>query len=79
MMFHGIRHYAVYSRDVGTFRGRAKNATIKVYDGSCANSPRVTVSGEYCSRMSERLCEIRKDRNRVEDYLNGVIAAAANI
>jgi hypothetical protein len=79
MMFHGIRHYAVYGRDVGTFGGRDKNPTIKVYDGSCANSPRLTVSGELVEKMHRRLCVIRNDRQLVEAYLLGSIQASANI
>lgn len=38
-MFHGTRFYAVRSRDIGTFGGRAKQATIKIYRSNNANSP----------------------------------------
>lgn len=61
---HGIRLYAVDSRDVGMLGGRAARATIKVYDGSCANSPRVTISDR------SQLPQIRSDLkefNRVGD------------
>lgn len=44
-LYHGIRLYAVDSRDVGTFGGRATRATIKIYDGSCANTPRAVIAG----------------------------------
>jgi hypothetical protein len=38
-MFHGLRFYATTSRDVSTFGGRAKQATIKIYRACSANSP----------------------------------------
>jgi hypothetical protein len=38
-MFYGNNFYAVKSRDVGTFGGRAKKETIKIYRSSNANSP----------------------------------------
>ena len=38
-MFHGLKFYAVRSRNVGTFGGRAKNTTIKIYRSDNANNP----------------------------------------
>jgi hypothetical protein len=79
LMFHGTTHYAVHGRSVGTFRGRDKNATIKVYDGSDMSSPRLTVSGELVAPMHQRLCVIRKDRAAVQAYLAAAMQASANI
>jgi hypothetical protein len=74
IIWHGIRLYAVDSRDVGTFGGRAKRATIKIYDGSCANSPRTTVSGELVEKMRKDLgspkTSIRED---IEAYLRRML------
>ena len=73
-IYHGIRLYAVDSRDVGTFGGRAKRASIKIYDGSCANSPRTTIS------ESPLLAQVRRDlqanagdRLAVNDYLRKLL------
>lgn len=38
-IYHGNLFYAVSSRDVGTFGGKAKQVTIKIYHGNNANSP----------------------------------------
>lgn len=38
-MTHGTQFYAVKSRTVGTFGGRAPTATIKIYRAHAANSP----------------------------------------
>jgi hypothetical protein len=38
-MYHGNLFYAVKSRDVGTFGGHAKSATIKIYRSTAANFP----------------------------------------
>lgn len=38
-MYHGLKFYAVHSRDVETFRSRAKQVTIKIYRSNNANSP----------------------------------------
>src|SRR6266567_3416138 len=53
--WHGTRLYAFYSRDVGKFGGRAKHATIKIYDGSNAASPLTTISGELAKKPDMRI------------------------
>jgi hypothetical protein len=79
-IYHGIRHYAVHSRDVGTFGGRAKRATIKVYDSSNCGQPLLTVSGELVAKMLEDLgnpnATLREFR---EQYLQEVIQHASRI
>lgn len=75
-IWHGTRLYAVHSRDVGTFGGRAKRATIKIYDGSCANSPRATLSEmELVRQMRADLTGIAKDRPGINDYLRRFLPA----
>jgi hypothetical protein len=63
---HGIRLYAVDSRDVGTFGGKAPRATIKIYDGSCANSPRATISGRQVDGFR---AVVPKERDKIEAFL----------
>jgi hypothetical protein len=79
LMFHGTTHYAVYGRSVGTFGGRDKNATIKVYDGSNMARPQLTISGALVATVHQRLCMIRKDRAAVQAYLDGAMHATAYI
>jgi len=38
-MFHGNHFYAVKFRDVGTFGGKAKQQTIKIYRSSNSSTP----------------------------------------
>lgn len=50
-MFHGMRFYAVQSRDAGTLGGRAKLATIKIYRANDAGSPAGVISD--AAKMAE--------------------------
>ena len=50
-IFHGTLFYAVRSRTVGTFGGRAAKATVKIYHSSNAGSP-ACVLNEF-GQMSE--------------------------
>ena len=69
-IYHGIRLYAVDSRDIGTFGGVARRATIKIYDGSCANKPRTTISGEKAAVFRHL---IPKDRDSIERHLRSLL------
>ena len=71
-MFHGVRYYAVHSRSVGTFGGRAKAATLKIYDGQCANSP---LFDEIPSdELLTKLQQYRRDRAALQSLLEQVLA-----
>ena len=72
-LYHGITLYAVDSRDVGTFGGKAKRATIKIYDGSCANSPRTTISGEMVSKIRRDCAGPHCLREDIELYLRRLL------
>lgn len=39
IMYQGLQFYAVKSRTVGTFGGKPKNTTIKIYRSNNAGSP----------------------------------------
>jgi hypothetical protein len=73
-IYHGTRLYAVDGRDVGTFGGRAKRATIKIYDGSNAASPRTVISGEMVAKVRKDLgspaTSLREDIN---EYLRRLL------
>ncbi len=69
-IYHGIRLYAVDSRDVGTFGGRAPRATVKIYDGSCANRPRATLSGKHVEQFRSA---VPSDRDGIERMLRGFL------
>lgn len=65
-MFHGVLFYASHGRSVGTFGGRAKTATVKIYRSNDAGSPACTIEqpAEFLARMAE--CgEDRTARDRV--------------
>jgi hypothetical protein len=79
MMFHGSTLYAVHSRTVGTFGGKAARATIKVYDTRDCGSPVLTVSGELTSIALGKLREHRGDREAVQAYLTSILAGSANV
>jgi len=49
MMYHGSRFYTVRSRDVGTFGGRARQASIKIYRSSSGG----LAGGGYRGRIAE--------------------------
>ena len=70
MIYHGIRLYAVDSRDVGTFGGKAKRVSIKIYDGSCANSPRTTISASpLIAQVRNDLRAHKGNHQATDDYL----------
>ncbi len=69
-MYHGVRLYAVDSRDIGTFGGHRARATIKIYDGSCANTPRATISGEMVNAVRR---DMPTNRLQTEYYLRGFL------
>lgn len=75
---HGLLYYAVDSRDVGTFGGKAKASTIKIYDTRDCGSPRMTISGEYARKMRDRLAGMY-ERGERDTYFRAVIETAANI
>lgn len=72
-LYHGIRLYAVDSRDVGRFGGRAKRATIKIYDGSCANSPRTTIAGAMVEKVRREISPRHCLREDIEVYLRRLL------
>lgn len=73
-IWHGIRLYAVDSRDVGTFGDRGSRATIKIYDGSCANFPRTTISGAMVDKVRSDLGSARTSiREDIEVYLRRML------
>jgi hypothetical protein len=73
-IWHGIRLYAVDSRDVGTFGGRAARATIKIYDGSDCGTPRTTISGEMVDTVRSDLGPPTKaSRAAVNEYLRRLL------
>jgi hypothetical protein len=73
-IYHGTRLYAVDSRDVGTFGGRAKRATIKIYDGSNMATPRTTISGEMVAKVRKDLGDPATSlREDINDYLRHLL------
>ena len=74
-MFHGTTLYAVHSRDVGTFGGRAARATIKIYDTRDCGTPRLTISGETVAPTLAMLRDCKKvGRDAIQAYLTSAIA-----
>jgi len=73
-MHHGMIYYAVDSRDVGTFGGRAKPATIKIYDTRDCGQPLLRVSGEAGRTMRDKLATMFT-RDEREAYFRAVLAA----
>ncbi len=71
--WHGTRLYAFYSRDVGKFGGRAKHATIKIYDGSNAASPLTTISGEMVKTVRKYLESEDASCEDINDYLRRLL------
>lgn len=69
---HGVRLYAVDSRDVGTFGGRAAKASIKIYDGSCATVPRTTISGEMVKSFRRDVEKLGRGE-QIEQYLRTLL------
>jgi hypothetical protein len=77
-MHHGMLYYAVDSRDIGTFGGRAKSSTIKIYDTRNCGRPLVTVSGADVRTMRDKLAAM-SERTAREDYFRAVIQARSTI
>jgi hypothetical protein len=70
MTIHGLRFYAVRSRDVGTFGCKAAHATIKIYRSNNANSPACTL---YTFPQMEEflglILECGADRNKCDSVM----------
>lgn len=64
-IYQGVRLYAVDSREFGTI-AKAKRFTVKIYDGSCANMPRATLSGEHVVKFRN---DVPAERDAIERYL----------
>lgn len=69
-MYHGTRLYAVYGRDIGTFGGRAKRPSLKIYDGSDCATPRTTISASLrLAQARDDLEALKGDRDQIDAYL----------
>lgn len=77
-MHHGTINYAVDSRDVGTFGGRAKRSTIKIYDTRNCGQPIVTISGESVRVMRDKLATMF-ERSERQAYFEAIIAKRSAI
>lgn len=66
--YHGTRFYAVDSRTISLFGGRAGRATIKIYDSSSrANVPIIEIAGDTVKTIRSDLAD--KSRDEIDTYL----------
>jgi hypothetical protein len=74
-LFHGTLLYAVYGRNVGTFGGRAKASSLKIYDTRNCGSALKEIPCIPNNELVAQLRALRGDRQGTQDYLARCVEA----
>jgi hypothetical protein len=72
-MYHGILHYAVYGRNVGTFGGKAAHSTLKIKDTRDCGKTLAELTREESASFRYAASQ-RKDRDYIEGQLVAILA-----